>query len=105
MVRRAEQVLGKRAHSEENDSNSDSPEAKRQRLWDSNNDNNGRGPGGPGPNSSGNGPESNGPESNGPSPESSSTSSSKIIDVLFGLLLLGGGILDNITEVFHNLFC
>lgn len=100
MVRQAEQVLGKRAHSEENDSNSDSPEAKRQRLWDSNNDNNGRGPGGAGPNSSG-----NGPESNGPGPESSSTSSSKIIDVLLGLLLLGGGVLDNITEVFHNLFC
>lgn len=100
IVKQAKETSGKRAHTEENDL--DSPEVKRQRLWDSNDNNNGRGPGGgfSGPNSSG-----NGPESNGPGPESSSTSSSKIIDILLGLLLLGGGILDNITEVFNNLFC
>lgn len=62
---------------------------------------NSSGPSASGPNSSTSGPDSS---DSGPNSSGSSTGSSRIMEVLVGLLLLGGGILDSMAEVFGNLF-
>lgn len=86
----------KRSHSEEDDFDS----KRQRRSYSDDVNNNGKGPGGgfSGPNSSGNGPEANGPDTESP------TSSKKIMEVSLGLLILGGGILENIAETLCNLF-